>query len=69
MKLIYDKTGEPVKIGDDVTTSRGEPAKVTGWAEPRHQGSTGRVRLKGEFAHFGEYEYYPSVIDAHWAEG
>jgi hypothetical protein len=74
MKLIYDSapgTGSDVEVGDRVTSSRNEEAFVTGWKEPQHAGSTGRVYVK----FIGEkkvsdfpLEYFPSVFDLKFVE-
>lgn len=59
-KLMRD--GKEVKIGDKVKDFRGNPVIVSGFALPKHEGSTGRVYLK---APNGVYlgEFYPSVVD------
>ncbi len=59
MILINTVTKQPVKVGDMVTNFRGEPSIVLGMTEPRHSGSTGRIRVD-----FGEY--YPSVFQCEW---
>lgn len=61
MKLVFKGTAIPVLMGDKVTCFRGEQAVVTGWAEPRHSGSTGRV-------YTSDGEYYPSVYNLEWVE-
>ena len=65
MRLIHEKTGQPLNIGDPVVTFRGERGVLTGSAEPRHSGSTGRVCLRLGDAD-GSAEFFPSVIDAKW---
>lgn len=60
MTLVNKDTGMPVAKGDTVISFRGEPAKLVGWKEPVHSGSTGRVVvLKGKSTR----EYYPSVYN------
>lgn len=68
MKLIKETTGVEVKTGEVVHDFSGEAAIVTGWAQPRHSGSTGRVYVKemGEQGFTGEY--YPSVYGLKWVE-
>jgi hypothetical protein len=66
MKLVYDSapgTGSDVEIGDRVTSFRNEDFIVTGWKEPQHAGSTGRVHVK--FTENGKFiqEFFPSVFD------
>jgi hypothetical protein len=67
MKLIYDyvdpSVSAYVEIGDRVTSSRNENFIVTGWREPQHAGSTGRVWVK--FAENGKFEqeFFPGVFD------
>jgi hypothetical protein len=66
MRLINEKTGAEVKTGDVVHDFRGRPAYVTGWATPRHGGSTGRVYVKIMSDHAFDAEYYPSVYGLKW---
>jgi len=66
MQLINEKTKQPVKTGDVVHDFRGRPAFVTGWATPRHGGSTGRVYVKIMSDHALDAEYYPSVYGLKW---
>jgi len=61
MKLIYENTLEPVRVGDFCLDFRGNPHTVTGMEEPRHAGSTGRV-----YTDVGSY--FPGVINAKWVE-
>ena len=69
MKLVNEKTGEAVKIGDKVISFRHESATVTGWEEPRHSGSTGRVYVVFDgTAHWFSSGYYPGVFDLLWEE-
>lgn len=64
--LIFDQTGEEVKIGAIVSTFRGEIVTVKRITKPHKPGSTGRVSLlfEGGF----QSDYFPSVIDASWKE-
>ena len=66
MKLIYESTGKEVQSGDIAHTFRGEPVVVTGWQEPRHAGSTGRVYCKSMDESGWDNSWYPSVIGAKW---
>jgi hypothetical protein len=68
MRLIKESTGIEVKSGDVAHDFRGEAAIVTGWQEPRHSGSTGRVYVKemGDKGFTGEY--YPSVYGMKWVD-
>lgn len=63
MKLIDNKTGKELQIGDLVTTFRDEKAKLVGFAEPSHSGSTGRVTIQYEESGYCR-EFYPAVIGA-----
>ena len=59
--LVDKKTGEPINIGAEVTDFRGETWTVTGWREPAHPGSTGRIYVKrGD----SQMEYFPGVFEA-----
>lgn len=60
-KLINKETGKEVKVGDTVTTFRGEKAVLEGFREPHKSSSSGKVIVKFEGAEWGN-EYYPSVI-------
>jgi hypothetical protein len=61
---------QTVKVGDDVTSFRGERATVTGWAEPHGAQSTGRieVRWKGRSRHANPQAYYPDVFNCEFIE-
>ena len=67
MKLVYgpEYLGvgyTTVEEGDEVISFRGEHYVVTGWREPQHAGSTGRVYVKST-DHPSSLEYFPSVFD------
>jgi len=65
MRLVLEKTGEPICTGDGVTTFRGDAYIVTGGEPPRHENSTGRiyVRVAGDEM---DREFVPSVFDCKW---
>jgi hypothetical protein len=67
MRLIYTKTGEPVRLGDHVETFRGERAILLGMSEPHKPSSTGRVYIQLEESKASR-EFFPSVIGADWIE-
>ena len=60
MKLINSKTKQEVKIGDMVTSFRGEKYEVRSWSEPHHSGSTGRMYVKNDQL---DRELYPAVFN------
>ena len=60
MKLINSKTKQEVKIGDMVTSFRGEKYEVRSWSEPQHRGSTGRMYVKGDQF---DRSLYPAVFN------
>jgi len=66
-KLIDDETGEPINLGDTVTTFRNERAELV-WLDPPHKpDASGRVIVRFE----GDPEdrtqrFYCSVIGAHF---
>lgn len=62
MKLYNEKTGDEIKVGDIVTTFRGESVTVTGWPKD------GRNKVWVMTAN-GTREYFPSVINAVLREG
>ena len=68
MQLINEKTKQPVKTGDVVHDFRGKAAFVTGWREPQHAGSTGRVYVKEMSDRAFSGEYYPSVYSLKWVD-
>ena len=61
MKLVDQKTGHEVKIGDTVTSFRGEVLYLTNLEEPRHSSSTGRVGVKKPGSNTVFY-FFPTVI-------
>ncbi|RLD03103.1 MAG: hypothetical protein DRI65_13580 [Chloroflexota bacterium] len=67
MKLVYDKTGEEVKVGDMVKLRDGEEVEVTLIEKPHKPSSTGRVYVKAIFD-LQQRGYFPSVIGTTWIE-
>ncbi len=65
LKLIDEKTGKELNIGDKVKTFRGEEAELQGWCEPLKPTSTGRIYIKLKE---GVREFFPSVIGACFVE-
>lgn len=65
MKLIYESTGEQVRVGDEVTLDDGRTVKVTHFSEPHKPSSSGKVCVmdRGDDS---QCEYYVSVIGARW---
>ncbi len=63
--LVNKKTGKLVEVGDELADFRGEVWQVTGWREPQHAGSTGRIYVKrGE----SQMEYFPGVFDTEFKQ-
>lgn len=67
MKLVYETTGEEVKVGDSCVLTDEEKVKVIGVEEPHKPSSTGRVYVAVD-GRPGSMSYFPSVIDAKWIE-
>jgi hypothetical protein len=61
MRYLLHDDGRYVKIGDKVTSFRGEKATVTGWP---HDGRN-KVWVRWDDAECGS-EYYPTVFDLKW---
>ncbi len=68
MILINMETEEPLRVGDIVTTFRGERMSLTGWREPHKPGSTGKIYVKGFDDNDYEAMFYPGVIGAKFVE-
>jgi len=66
MRLIYETTGKPVNVGDIAHTFRGEAVIITGWQEPRHEGSTGRIYTQSTDESRWQNAWYPSVCGMKW---
>lgn len=64
-RLFRQAEGHEVRVGDVLTDSRGERWTVTGWREPQHEGSTGRVYVTCEGM---SSEFFPGVFDLFWEE-
>ena len=64
MRLVYEKTGEEVKVGDAVTAFHGRNVKVLQFKH-RHPGSNGKVTVTEDK---WMQEYYVSVIGAKWVK-
>jgi hypothetical protein len=67
MRLIYDKTGEPVKAGDVIHLD-GAACYVYGFREPHKPASSGKVTVKAMDDNGFCREYYVSVIGATWVD-
>lgn len=67
MRLVYKATGEDVKVGDVVTTSKGKKCEVKYFRPPHKPSSSGKVTVRFEDSDFN-MEYYVSVIGAEWIE-
>lgn len=65
MKLVDEKTGKKLEVGQKVTCFRGEEYTLTDAREPHKPSSTGRVYVRKEGAKYGR-EFFPSVIGAKW---
>lgn len=70
MKLVYEKTGKLVKVGDIVTTrDKRKKMEVVYFAPPHKPASSGLVTIRpvGSTGPTGQ-EYYVNVIGAKWIE-
>lgn len=74
MKLVYETSGDPVKVGDRIEKD-GYVWVVDSIQEPHHAGSTGRVYVSlpdwqhpNEPRSVGTRGYFPGVIGAVWIE-
>jgi hypothetical protein len=68
MRLVYDASGEEVKIGDRVPVdTENKTATVTSMEPPHKPSSVGFVTLKEDGTDFS-LEFYVPVIDATWIE-
>lgn len=67
LTLMDKRTGEPLRVGQKVTTFRGETGVLEGWTEPRHPednlsiGARVQVKLDGD-SHTSYW--FPGVINA-----
>lgn len=66
MRLVYEKSGIEVKVGDSVTLRNGEKVTVTDIQKPHKPASTGRVYVSYDGKN--STSYFPGVIDAKWIE-
>ena len=67
MRLVYKATGKEVKVGDVVTTSRGEKCEVKYFRQPHKPSSEGKITVQMEGSE-SYNEYYVGVIGAEWIE-
>ena len=65
-KLVHAKTGQPIQIGDELVTFRGEKVRLTGMAPPHKPEASGKVVV--EHQDNGHYDsvYYVSVVGARY---
>lgn len=61
MRLVYSKTGKPVRVGDEVTVS-GVVSRIESCPPPHKPDSSGRVFLSNGA------NYYVSLIGAEWID-
>lgn len=64
-KLIFEKTGETVKLNQVYPDFRGERWVITSWSIGNHPGSTGRVYCYPEGKTpdgYTEREFFPGVF-------
>jgi len=64
--LLVDRDGVAVPNGTRLKTRDGEEYELTGGRPPQHEGSTGRVWVKGSGS--SSQEFFPSVFDLKWEE-
>lgn len=64
--LISDKDGHVIEVGEQLVDFRGETWTVTGWREPLHDGSTGRIYVEQAGSH---REFFPGVFDTTFKKG
>jgi hypothetical protein len=67
MRLVNEKTGQPVKVGDVVKTFRGEQVMVTSLHPPHKINSSGHVTCRSIGKKWTQ-EFYPSVIGARYID-
>jgi len=67
MRLIYEKTGVEVKIGDTVEVGGGK-ATIERIDKPWKPSSTGRVGVRYPGGSLSYREYFPNVVGAKWVE-
>ncbi len=71
MRLVYKNTQQEVKVGDEVTTSKGQTLIVKSFNQPHKPSSSGLVELSDTSAVYGKdatFEMYVGVIGAEWIE-
>ena len=61
------KQGDPVYLGDNVFTFRGEPAVVNHFALPHKSSSEGEISVQVDGEKYSS-EFYVSVIGAQWID-
>jgi hypothetical protein len=64
IRVLLHKDGTPVKVGETVTSFRGETATVTGWPNDGYN----RVYVKWNDKETFSSSYFPSVFDLKWAD-
>jgi len=67
LALVDEKTGKPMKVGQEIKTFRGESGTLEGWHDPYDPEYSllkgARVYVKLDDNDYSS-EYYPSVIGA-----
>lgn len=72
MRLVYEKTGIEVQVGDIVETIRGLKVRVHSFDKPHKPDSEGKIMVEGAVdggpGFLGKVNYYTGVIGAQWIE-
>ncbi len=68
MLILKHPDGRTVKEGDEAKTFRGELVVITGWQQPRHEGSSGRVNVTFKNSPGSTRVFYPGVCNLHWTK-
>ena len=66
MKLIYEKTGQEVRVGDTVHINN-KPFYIDSVQQPHKPGSTGKVYVTAMNESKTTSGYFPGVVGAVWA--
>lgn len=67
-RLVNEQTGEDVKQGDYLSTSRGETVILKGYTAPHKPSSQGFVYAAPADSPRSEYQYYASVCGLKWVD-
>lgn len=68
MRLVEKETGREIKVGDVVTSFRGEKYTVKYFREPHKASSCGKISVRRDNGEEYDSEFYVTAFGLEWIE-